>query len=145
MAKEPATRYRTADQLGRILTQYRRQGEQPTTSSFVVKPSSVSPPPPPKAEDTIPSPSTQQAPAAEPTMSAGYTPQARANPEAYSRPTFQSRYYPGASGADIAEEYLDEEFVPGVDVYGIVLGVLAAVAVLGLIPLWLTILLTFTR
>jgi serine/threonine protein kinase len=146
MAKEPATRYRTADQLGRILTQYRQQGEQPTTSSFVVKPSHVSPPPAPKPGDTIPSPSTQQAPAAEPTISSsGYTPRPRANPEAYAHPTFQSRYYPGASGADLPDEYFEEEFVPGVDVYGIVLGVLAAVAVLGLIPLWLTILLTFTR
>jgi serine/threonine protein kinase len=145
MAKEPATRYRTADQLGRILTQYRQQGEQPTTSSFIVKPSSVTPPSPPRPDDTIPSPATRQALSGEPTMSAGPTPRARANTEPYSYPTFRSRYYPGASDAGAVDDYYDEEFVPGVDVYGIVLGVLAAVAVLGLIPLWLTILLTFTR
>src|SRR5262249_46723977 len=40
MSKEPSARYRTADQLGRILDSYLRQGQQPT-SSFIVNPSSV--------------------------------------------------------------------------------------------------------
>lgn len=38
-----------------------------------------------------------------------------------------------------------EDVVPGVDIENIVLGILASVAVLGLIPLWVVVFLTFTR
>jgi hypothetical protein len=39
------------------------------------------------------------------------------------------------------DEYGDyeDDIVPGVDIYGLVLGVFAAVAVIGLIPLWITV------
>jgi hypothetical protein len=42
-------------------------------------------------------------------------------------------------------DVFEEDLLESIDIYGIVLGVLAAVAVLGLIPLWVTIFLTFTR
>ncbi|NDJ54874.1 MAG: hypothetical protein GYB68_17525, partial [Chloroflexi bacterium] len=39
----------------------------------------------------------------------------------------------------------DEGLVPGVDVYGIVLGILAVMSVLGLIPLWYFVIVTLAR
>jgi serine/threonine-protein kinase len=62
LSKEPSTRYRTADQLGRILERYRQQGQQPTIS-FVVKPSVVSPSQDPLLEDSTPAAYTEPAPA----------------------------------------------------------------------------------
>ncbi|MBN1426959.1 MAG: serine/threonine protein kinase [Anaerolineae bacterium] len=134
LSKEPSARYRTADQLGRILEKYRQQGQQPTTS-FVVKPSAVSPPldfsgeTPPSlysepAYDTLPQPEIgrQYAYATE------YVP---SQPESYA---YQEPY----------DDY-GQDFVPGVDIYGLVLGVLAAVAVLGLIPVWIMVFVTLTR
>ncbi len=140
LSKEPSTRYRTADQLGRILEKYREQGLQPT-SSFVIRPSQVSTPPQP--QPTMPHRGRQTVPSEEPTVpsmqpvdAATYAPPRRVAPPqpAYPPPPYEEEY------AD-----LPEDIVPGVDIYGIVLGVLAAVAVLGLIPLWLTVYFTFTR
>jgi hypothetical protein len=67
-----------------------------------------------------------------------------------SQPSAPSVAYPSRAGRHLEEyEYEDdapqEDFVPGVDVYGIVLGVLAAVAALGLIPLWIAVVTTLTR
>ena len=46
---------------------------------------------------------------------------------------------------DPYDDAVAEGAVPGFDVYGLILGVLAAVAVLGLIPLWITVYLTLAR
>ena len=145
LAKEPSVRYRTADQLGRILEKYREQGNQPT-ADHTPPPSST----PPKADLTREHHSIPE-PAAPP----GGTLRALgpADIDGYmGRPARPSQ------GADISfdapdnYDYYDadyddyeEDVVPGVDVYGLVLGILATVAVLGLIPLWLTVLITFTR
>ncbi|HEC22929.1 MAG TPA: serine/threonine protein kinase, partial [Chloroflexi bacterium] len=142
LSKEPSTRYRTADQLGRILARYRQQGQE-STATFTVKPSRVSPPPTQRA---APSPASHPAPppAAAETLPAPVSAEKTLVPS--SRAPLPSRvsYLPDSPPPE--EEFApEEEFVPGVDIYGIVLGVLAAVAVLGLIPLWVTILLTFTR
>jgi serine/threonine-protein kinase len=126
LSKEPSARYRTADQLGRILEKYRQQGQQPTTS-FIVKPSTVSPPPePPQGE--APSPDYQEYTLPSPEIGRRYAYQTE------EAPTYEDSY----------DDYT-QDLVPGVDIYGLVLGVLAAVAVLGLIPLWLTVYLTLTR
>lgn len=150
LAKEPSTRYRTADQLGRILEKYRRQGQQPT-SSFTVQASKVQPAPPPAPEPTIKSarPVASPIPRAVP-------------PSAFSEPTMPSLppidiqavtgRPPERSSAPTRQDYREvnaaeevESIVPSVDIYGIILGILAAVAVLGLIPLWLTVYYTFVR
>jgi serine/threonine-protein kinase len=142
LAKEPSARYRTADQLGRILEKYREQGLQPT-SSFVIRPSQ-STPPPPQSQPTMP----HHPPADEPTIPSmqpveadAYAPPRRA----VAPPTQPAGYSPPAFDEEESYAGLPEDILPGVDIYGIVLGVLAAVAVLGLIPLWLTVYFTFTR
>lgn len=138
LSKEPSARYRTADQLGRILEKYRQQGQQPT-SAFVVKPSAA---PPPTPEPTVKSarpPLSERASQAEPTIPslppidiAALTgrPRREAPPPAPSYADYEDEDY-----ADVVEE----DFIPGVDIYGIVLGILAVAMVLGLIPLWLTV------
>lgn len=160
LAKEPAARYRTADQLGRILKKYREEANQPTTSGFAIKPSAAptpqeTPPEPhpphgstplppedrvvshrsPYEEDsrTLPSRATYSAPAPlpEPEPVPAYD---------YNYPAYQE-YEP----YDDYEEYDPADYEPSFDWYGLVLGVLAVSAVLGLIPLWITVYLTFIR
>lgn len=157
MDKEPSSRYRTADQLGRILEKYRERGHEPT-SSFVVNPS---------GEDSAPPP-----PAPEPTIVSSVSPQI----DSYKEPPQSEQTIPGMPPVDFDEvrarigrravlptdrtvpsyeNYTDrddtyaleddDEFIPGVDIYGIVLGVLAAVAVLGLIPVWIAVYITLTN
>jgi len=175
LSKKPSARYRTADQLGRILQKYREAGQQPT-GPFEVTPSAVGPalphedvtpplqpepvdsdyyrweergadehtvpsyaPPPglgrrPPDDDTIPSMPPVDYQTARPRQSAH-------------APYIDDRYT-----LDEYDEYDDyqgdmlaEAEAPGFDVYGLILGVLAAVAVLGLIPLWITVYLTLTR
>ena len=197
LAKEPSARYRTADQLGRILQKYREQGQQPT-GPFVVTPSTASPappyqdatppqepgavptedpitPPPPglgrrqpaRPDDTIPSfsppPGLGRRPGEDstipsmppvniesvrprgqvraPYMPGGYT---SSEPAVYDDYETYEAYdaYDSYAGYD---EPVVEDAVPGFDVYGLILGVLAAVAVLGLIPLWTTVIMTLTR
>ncbi len=145
LAKEPSTRYRTADQLGRILEKYRQQGHQ-VTSTFTVRPSDVSAAGP-QAGETI-----QHRPQTRPAASADRTVPSLppVDIDAYVRPVPQPQVQPqGAYQYDDAYEgdQMDypEDIVPGIDLYGMVLGVLAAVAVLGLIPLWLTVYFTLAR
>ncbi len=47
MSKEPAARYRTADQLGHVLESYRDRGQQPTMNNAPAFPPQSTPPPPP--------------------------------------------------------------------------------------------------
>lgn len=140
LAKEPSARYRTADQLGRILEKYREMGRQQTSSYQVTPSRAPSPPaqqPPvehtvraarPVAEDTIPAlpPVDIDDYIGRPSIQPTYAPQLPP----------QQDYYDDDPYADDFEE----DIVPGLDIYGIVLGVFAAVAVIGLIPLWLTVL-----
>nr|MBN1228341.1 serine/threonine protein kinase [Anaerolineae bacterium] len=155
LSKEPSTRYRTADQLGRILHKYTDEGQQPTTS-FVIHPSTPAQekaqeparaapeaaPPPPGLADRRP-----VSPNAQPTIP-GLPPldmEEVFERQAAQRPTLPPDYdvYDEYGYDDRPVEYMED--VPGVDIYGIALGVLAAVAWLGLIPLWVTVYLTFSR
>ena len=63
------------------------------------------------------------------------------------RPSYRFDPYEYEPAAEAEDEYAayEEAEEPGFDIYGLVLGVLAAVAVLGLIPLWITVYLTLTR
>jgi serine/threonine-protein kinase len=150
LSKESSARYRTADQLGRILQKYREEGQQPT-ASFVVRPST------PQPEQPAP-PTTSPAPRVSPR---GVQPPPSPSSEAtvpglppldmnmvYDRvpmPPPQTPLYPPVDAPGYEHVDQPEEYEPGIDVYGIVLGILAGVALLGLIPLWITVYLTFTR
>jgi serine/threonine-protein kinase len=125
LSKEPSARYRTGDQMGRILEKYQAEGQQPT-AAFVVRPSGVDM----NSEPTVQGGGRRALPA-EPTLEAmppvvisENRPRARALFQAY-----DTRSDPDDGG-------YDQPFLPGVDIYGIALGVLAAVALLGLFPLW---------
>lgn len=179
MDKEPSNRYRTGDQLGRILKSYRDQGLH-QTSSFEVQ-ESMSKMPPVQVDSTPSSPPSQDAHAGDRTQphmddpyEAGYgyeqPPQreepapasssdftlpglpatdpaealyrARGRNSAYAQPGYpEGATAPGYDTAPPEEEGL----LPGVDIENIVLGVLAAIAVLGLVPLWVFVFITFTR
>ncbi len=141
MSKEPASRYRTADQLGRILISYRKQGHQVTGGIA----SSVSPslprqqpagaPPTMPAQQVTSSPPTQPSQQAyappSPTPAAAqpqyHSPVQQQTPPPYAVPTYGTGpYVPGR-----------EEKERPFDVVTIVLSVIALLAGLGLIPLWL--------
>jgi serine/threonine-protein kinase len=140
LAKEPSARYRTADQLGRILEKYRQQGQQ-ATSSFRVSPSAASAPPPPQPEQTL-----KHQPARGPERTVPSLPPV--DIDAYMGRPAPAPTQPAYSYQDdFEDDYVEypQDIVPGIDLYGLVLGVLAAVAVLGLIPLWLTVYYTLAR
>jgi serine/threonine-protein kinase len=139
MSKEPSTRYRTADQLGRILEKYVEEGQQ-MTAAFVVNPSAVNM----DAEPTYQHNYTQ-GPAAEPTLQS-LPPVEIAEDLPYARAAYQQRqqgYYDDAPSGVYPSP--DRSFLPGVDLYGIALGILAAIALLGLIPLWFAVYTVLTR
>lgn len=155
MSKEPASRYRSAEQLGRILKSYHQQGYRATGSiGDTVRPRAPQPtavhmpavqwPAAPTLPNTPASPPTQQArpviPAAQP------HPHATQPAPVYSQPT-PPPYTPHAYPAvDREYEYSrsqpvrvqNEEGV--VNLVTVILGILAAIAVLGLIPLGISVL-----
>lgn len=206
LSKEPSGRFRTADQLGRILQTFAEQGVQ-NTGTFVVNASRIdlpdtggdSPPPqqpaagmtqahnPPLDRDMAPPPRREQSRGQRSSPYAPPPPPRRSSPPpnrqikspqpqqggdltmpslppldiegimgrstpSSRQPTSQSGY--GTQQQQYAEQpayeddqYYDdyEEESAGFDLYGLVLGVFAAAAVLGLVPLWLTVFVTLTR
>jgi len=114
LAKEPAARYRTADQLGRILIAYRQQGEAWTGA--LSAPGTPTPASTPAAATAVAQPAvtrSAEARAAAPTR----------------RKTVEV--------AEPAEEPEAEQEEPGLDWVAVGLGFAAFIAVAGLIPLWL--------
>jgi serine/threonine protein kinase len=113
LAKEPSARYRTADQLGRILISYRDRGFE-ATGAMPAAPSAghaavfTAPPPPPEILPEAPTAFRQ------PTRSVS------------SQTTIRS-------GDTLQPEYAGEE---GLDWVAVTLGFLAFVSVAGLIPFW---------
>ena len=107
LAKEPAARYRTADQLGRILLSYKERGVEMTAGR----------------------PAVSKAPGA--TAPASPQPRPRPAPVAPAVQSSEEQYY----GEDDEEE--------GIDWLAYVLGAVAVLAVGGLIPLWLFVLLQY--
>ena len=151
MSKEPAMRYRTADQLGRILVSYRKQGHQTTgglpetvragsnqptlTRTPPAEAQPQQPTPPPRGWTPSPSPPTQLAqPAVGANPVQGYTPAyqggglAQVTPPPYAPPRYQAADRPFEYQPEPAEER-------AVNAVTLVLGVMALIAVLGLIPL----------
>ena len=124
LAKEPAARYRTADQLGRILIAYRQQGDAWTGAQFSAG---------------VPTPLLPGAPAGLPAAPAApaYVP-ATVNPaEWHAAPTrrkIAETTVPSAHAEEVAPEAEEES---GLDWIAVGLGFAAFIAVAGLIPLWL--------
>lgn len=212
MSKDPNARYRTADQLGRILISYKQQGNEPTMNQPINSPAvntpaapvmpiaptippaasagvaappiitnrpagqfvppavqpQITPPPaynpaaptynPPRPAST---PSQQAAAAIRPTGNTGPlippAPQPTMQPPApnYAPPSYmQSGYTPAdvfprssnsqapsnASQSPISPNYQVTPPPAPIDVVTLVLGVIAFLAIVGLIPLWLAVL-----
>jgi serine/threonine-protein kinase len=151
LSKEPASRYRTADQLGRILISYRRQGQVSTDHvpqvPDTVDPGDLSATPPPQAP-VVPAasypvrdyrpPSTAQ-PYYPDAATNGYTPPPRGNqpttPGMY--PVSQPYQPPRAPDVMIQSRYRASEPPPQLDLVTLVLAFIAFIAVVLLIPLWI--------
>ena len=99
LSKEPAARYRTADQLGRVLLRFGTQRDTPSTPSLSLTPEASS---------------TYQQP--EPPSAAPPRPPARRPESVFSSPDFS---------------------VPDIDWTSVGLGLMAIIAVGGLIPFWI--------
>ena len=152
MSKEPAMRYRTADQLGRILISYRKQGSQTTgglpetVRSGSNQPTLTRTPPAAAYPQSTPPPNNWTPPSSPPTQPA--QPAIRTNPAQPYAPGYQSgglsqgtpppytpppqRYQAADRPFEYPSETAEERVVNAVTV---VLGLMALVAVLGLIPL----------
>ncbi len=203
LSKDPSTRFRTADQLGRILQTFADRSVT-NTGTFVVNASQIdlpdqgdSPPPqkpaasnmtqtqaapqrdlappasrqprgrrgspyspPPQPRRSSPPPARQiKSPQPSGDLTMPSMPpldidgiMGRSSPSSH-LPTQQGNYdgnrgyeQPYDTGGYTDDDYYaDDELEPGIDFYGLVLGAFAAAAVLGLIPLWLTVFVTLTR
>jgi serine/threonine protein kinase len=140
MSKEPASRYRTADQLGRILISYRRQGSRPTGDiSVPVSPADppASPPGdiPAASSGSMPTQPAQQAvvPAQSP-VPAPYQPAAMV-PQGHT----PMPYPVGAQPTPPPPRSVEPEEQVN-NLVTIILAIVALIAVMGLIPLGLTVL-----
>ena len=116
LAKEPSARYRTADQLGRILISYRERGLEMTSGQPVGETpahgaSPLVPPPPPLVE---------------------VLPEA---PTVYRQP---ERISVSEATVRSGDQYLAPEYggAEGLDWVAVALGFLAFISVVGLIPFW---------
>lgn len=122
LAKEPAARYRTADQMGRILISYRQQGEEMTGAQI----SGGATPPQPQPRAAIVS-----VPSGATTRPSGYASGRTTAPNA--GPNLQPELV-GGEGAEA-----------GLDWIALGLGFVAFLAVFGLIPFWLYIYSVYAR
>jgi eukaryotic-like serine/threonine-protein kinase len=135
MAKEPSARYRTADQLGRILISYRERGDDLTGA----QPATVAPPAPR-------APRLDAAPRAAPTLARPPEVLVQA-PTAYRQPAPMV-----VSDVAVRGEPAPDGFGPAaglgldsIDWVAMTLGFLAFIAVAGLIPFWAYVLSVISR
>lgn len=120
MAKEPASRYRTADQLGRILNNYRQQGHK--TTGDIGRPISTAGPTQPNNLPAVP------------IQPAGHPVPVQSTP-----PPYPMQLPPvGGTGPYPPPAVAEEERVNHVVTFILVL--VAVAAIMGLIPLWVTVL-----
>jgi serine/threonine-protein kinase len=120
LSKEPALRYRNADQLGHILHSYGERGTDVTMGRAAVAVTPSSPPPPVRPSPSVTTPT---------------------------RPSVSHRTQPAPTVikrvVEEEEVYGEEEVDEGIDWLAILLGAVALVSVLGLIPLWLFVLIQY--
>jgi serine/threonine-protein kinase len=161
LAKEPTSRYRTADQFGRILVSYRRRGQVTTDvvpevsaevpfpdTAATVPPSGPLPPvqmgnraagPEPAIPQPIPAPTgspRSEAPTylySEPVYRSPVTAQGMAS---VSRPAYSPPQPPDSM---IQSRYRAIEEPPQLDLVTLVLAFIALIAVMLLIPLWIAV------
>ncbi|MCD4686634.1 MAG: protein kinase, partial [Anaerolineae bacterium] len=166
LSKEPASRYRTGEQLGRILVSYRRQGQVTTDQVPEVLPEEAelqngvtSPPEAAAIQSPAPSPQLsspyQQPPVPTPSSPPGAAPDPRAEAvtSAYTQPPYsgpataqhmppvdsyrqQSAPQPPASMIH-SQRYRAAEPPQQLDMVTLVLAFIAFIAVVLLIPLWI--------
>ncbi len=132
LAKEPSARYRTADQLGRILISYREQGDELTGAMESSTPARGTP----RAPDSPPA----SEPAAEPAPLFRF-PERRARTTPEPPPTYDAPVLTRPHVPIEADAYAPE----GLDWVAVGLGFLAFVMVAGLLPLWAYVYSTYTR
>ncbi len=155
LSKEPASRYRTAEQLGRILVSYRRQGytttdhvpevadneHEPDTAPTVPPPSEAATAPPvyPTPGDYIPDPRSEA-------VTGGYTEQPYGSSPAtipssppVVSPAPPSYPTPRAPDAMIQSRYRASKPPQQLDLVTLVLAFLAFIALVSLIPLWIAV------
>jgi serine/threonine-protein kinase len=167
LSKEPSARYRTADQLGRILIAYKEQGREPTAgvsapsppgapaeseASTNRNPSIPAPYAPPlsipsSSDSTVARPSAAQHGPAAQTMrpeqrgayDRGYSPSA---PAPYQASLEDPNYYPSDSQSiDSQYDYDAYDYVEELpfDWVSVVLGFIALLAVCGVVFLWIVV------
>jgi serine/threonine protein kinase len=141
LAKEPAARYRTADQLGRILISYRERGDELTGPQPASgrTPTEGLPPLPRVAAPPVVVPARPTVPAASEVLAEAPTiyRQGEAHPAA---PEQTVRGEPA-----VPEGYVEPLGAEGLDWVAVVLGFLAFIAVAGLIPFWAYVLSAWRR
>ena len=127
LAKEPSARYRTADQLGRILISYRQQGEGMTSAQMT---SGATPPGgQPRAAAAAQRPAQTVTPDAPTTF----------------RPSGRAGAPPASAPRQPVSGDADAPAAGGLDWIAVGLGFLAFIAVAGLIPLWGWVYFVYTR
>jgi hypothetical protein len=131
MAKEPSARYRTADQLGRILISYRERGDDLTGA----QPATNTPPAPP-------APRLAPQPPARPTIARPPEILVEA-PTVYRQPTVMVASEATVRGEPA--EYGPALGLEGIDWVAMTLGFLAFIAIAGLIPFWAYVLSVISR
>lgn len=167
MAKDPAQRYRMADQLGHILTSYKERSRNRTENSQVAESiPPVAPPPsipePPRRPDVLPesSPQVNSQPQpseaqrrpehSAPTMRFGPAPVAPQPQQYHPRPNIQDSrevMRPNAAPWEAQQEHSSRLYMPPdsyeapsssrLDFVTVALAILALIAVFGLIPLYI--------
>ncbi len=156
LSKEPTARYRAADQLGRILLSYRRQGYVTTDQVPEVVPEDSAPYTAPlQAPSPIPAaaPSPMPQAIAPPTRSSTPDPRAEAVTSAYTQPPYPppQAAVPPLGAQPYAQQppyppppvmqsrYRAAEPSPQMDVVTLLLAFIAFIAIVLLIPLWIAV------
>ncbi len=140
LAKEPSARYRTADQLGRILISYRQRGDELTGPQPAVGNGLT----PPRGVGAMPA-----ATAARPTPGATTVPHPPEvlgeAPTVYRQPPLMPAAEPTVRGEPAPDDYAQPLGVEGLDWVALTLGFVAFIAVAGLIPFWAYVLSVYNR
>jgi serine/threonine-protein kinase len=128
LSKEPSGRYRTGDQLGRILTSYRQSSMEDTGPQRPLRVApAVAPTPPLSLADEITPPQPMSPP---PEYSRSYRRR---------RPTYEpggSAYEQSGSAYEPPVAHVPVPEPEGTDWLAVSLGLLATLSLLGLVPLW---------
>lgn len=136
LAKEPVARYRTADQLGRVLLSF---GNTRAAPALQLTPEPAAPPPAPSPRPPTARPQTTPQPVSQPVRPPAHAPVYPSHPTSQpvpAQPVYARRLAP-LPVAD--EDALD------IDWAAVLLGMLAMVAVLGLVPFWVWVIQLYSR